>query len=271
MSQATDYVLANQSGASFRAELNTILAAVVSQNSGSSEPTITYAYMFWIDGSGSPALLKIRNGANSAWITIGDVTAVNLALMPKTGGAFTGDITLNTQSDLRFADSDSSNWIAFQAPATIAANVTLTLPAADGTSGQALSTNGSGTLSWASYAGLATAQTFTAAQRGSVSAQGTVSGTVTLDFATANNFSMTLSAGTVTLANPTNLTAGQSGAITITQDSGTARSLVLGSYFKFEAGTPTITTTTGALSTLFYYVDSSTRITAKLITNPTGA
>ena len=121
------------------------------------------------------------------------------------------------------------------------------------------------------YAGLATAQTFTAAQRGTVSAQSTVSGTVTLNFATANNFSMTLSAGTVTLANPTNLTAGQSGAITITQDSGTARSLVFGGYFKFEAGTPTITTTLGALSTLFYYVDSSTRITAKLITNPTGA
>jgi hypothetical protein len=121
------------------------------------------------------------------------------------------------------------------------------------------------------YAALATAQSFTAAQRGTVSAQGTVSGTVTLNFATANNFSMTLSAGTVTLANPTNLTAGQSGAITITQDSGTARSLVFGGYFKFEAGTPTITTTLSAISTLFYYVDSSTRITAKLITNPTGA
>jgi hypothetical protein len=121
------------------------------------------------------------------------------------------------------------------------------------------------------YAALATAQSFTAAQRGTVSAQGTVSGTVTLNFATANNFSLTLSAGTVTLTNPTNLTAGQSGAITITQDSGTARSLVFGGYFKFEAGTPTITTTLSAISTLFYYVDSSTRITAKLITNPTGA
>ena len=113
--------------------------------------------------------------------------------------------------------------------------------------------------------------TFTAATRGTVSASGTVSGTVTLDFAAANNFSMTLSAGAVTLANPSNLAAGQSGAITVTQDAGTARTLSYGGFFKFEGGTPTLTTTVGALSTLFYYVDSTTRITAKLITNPTGA
>jgi hypothetical protein len=50
---------------------------------------------------------------------------------------------------LRFADSDSSNWVAFQAPATIASNVTWTLPATDGSSGQALVTNSTGTLSWA--------------------------------------------------------------------------------------------------------------------------
>jgi hypothetical protein len=70
------------------------------------------------------------------------------AALPKSGGAMTGDITLNAQSDLRFADADSSNWVAFQGATTIAANVTWTLPAADGTNGQLLSTNGSGTLGW---------------------------------------------------------------------------------------------------------------------------
>lgn len=75
------------------------------------------------------------------------------AALPKAGGAMTGNITLNAQSDLRFADSDSSHYIAIQAPSTVAANVTLTLPAADGTNGQVLSTNGSGTLSWATAAG----------------------------------------------------------------------------------------------------------------------
>ena len=62
-------------------------------------------------------------------------------------------MTLNAQGDLRFADADSSNWVAFQAPTTIASNVTWTLPAADGTSAQVLSTNGSGTLSWATAGG----------------------------------------------------------------------------------------------------------------------
>ena len=67
-------------------------------------------------------------------------------------GTFT-DVTLNAQGDVRFADSDSSNWVAFQGAATISSNVTWTLPASDGTNGQVLSTNGSGTLSWASSGG----------------------------------------------------------------------------------------------------------------------
>jgi hypothetical protein len=59
-----------------------------------------------------------------------------------------GDTQLNAQGDLRFGDADSSNWVAFQGASTIAANITSTLPATDGSSGQALTTNGSGTLSW---------------------------------------------------------------------------------------------------------------------------
>jgi hypothetical protein len=79
---------------------------------------------------------------------VGSVTAADVGALPTTGGTMTGDITMNAQSDLRFADSDSSNWVGFQAPATIASNVTWTLPSADGTSNQVLQTNGSGTLSW---------------------------------------------------------------------------------------------------------------------------
>jgi hypothetical protein len=69
--------------------------------------------------------------------------------LPLSGGTLTGDLTLNAQSDLRFADADSSNYIAIQAPSTVSSNVTLTLPATDGTNGQVISTNGTGTLSWA--------------------------------------------------------------------------------------------------------------------------
>lgn len=62
-------------------------------------------------------------------------------------------ITLNGQAQLRFADSDSSNYVGFQSPATVASNLVWTLPSTDGSSGQVLSTNGTGTLSWATASG----------------------------------------------------------------------------------------------------------------------
>ena len=87
----------------------------------------------------------------------------NITLSPGGTGIVvsTVDLQLNAQTDLRFADSDSSNWVAFQAPATITADVTWTLPAADGTSGQVLSTNASGTLSWAAAGAAITSDTST--------------------------------------------------------------------------------------------------------------
>ena len=71
-------------------------------------------------------------------------TPVNIA-----GDAMTGNLTLNAESELRLADSDSSNYVALKSPATVGANLTLILPAADGSNGQVLSTNGAGVLSWA--------------------------------------------------------------------------------------------------------------------------
>ena len=195
----------------------------------------------------------------------GIFTSLSGATHTITSGVF-GNIILNGQGDLQFADADSSNWVAFQAPTTIAANVTWTLPSADGSNSQALSTNGSGTLSWASFATLTTAQSFSAAQRGTISAL-TDGATITADFAVANNFSVTLG-GNRTLANPSNLTAGQSGAIWITQDGTGSRTLAYGSYWDFTGGTaPTLTTTASARDCLVYAVQSSTQITATLITN----
>ena len=63
------------------------------------------------------------------------------------------NVQLGTQGALRFADADSSNYVAFKSPATVASNVTWTLPSVDGTSSQVLSTNGAGTLSWITQSG----------------------------------------------------------------------------------------------------------------------
>lgn len=109
-------------------------------------------------------------------------------------------------------------------------------------------------------------ETFTKAQRGAVVAL-TSASTITPDFSASNNYSLTL-ATNATLANPTNLTAGQSGVITITQDSTGSRTLAYGSYWKFPNATaPTLTTTASAVDELVYYVESSTRITAVLLNN----
>ena len=118
-------------------------------------------------------------------------------------------------------------------------------------------------------AAIAKAQTFTAAQRGTVSAL-TDGATITPNFATANNFSVTLG-GNRTLANPTNLTAGQSGAIAITQDGTGSRTLAFGSYWKFAGGTaPTLTTTASKVDVLVYYVESTTRVSAQVLLNMGG-
>ena len=63
-----DYNIANQTGANFRADLNNALSAIVSNNSGANEPSTMYAYEWWIDTSND--LLKLRNSANNAWITM---------------------------------------------------------------------------------------------------------------------------------------------------------------------------------------------------------
>jgi hypothetical protein len=85
-----------------------------------------------------------------------------------------------------------------------------------------------------------TAQTFTAAQRGTISTL-TDGATITPDFATANNFTVTLG-GNRTIANPTNLTAGQSGSIFIVQDGTGSRTAAWGSYWDFAGGTAPVLT-----------------------------
>lgn len=96
--------------------------------------------------SGLRSRLQINSSGLVTFDNIGELTTNN-------GIKVNSNLQLNGQNDLRFADSDSSNWVAFQAPASIVSNVTWTLPSTDGTVGQALTTNGSGTLSWTTISG----------------------------------------------------------------------------------------------------------------------
>jgi hypothetical protein len=80
-----------------------------------------------------------------------------------------------------------------------------------------------------------------------------------------SNFTHTFTENT-TLANPTNLSAGQSGVIVFTQHASSPKTLAFGSYWDFPSGTvPTVTASNSAVDVLAYYVNSSTSITAKLL------
>jgi hypothetical protein len=67
-----DYVIANASGATVRADLNNALLAISSNNSGGSDPSTTYAFQFYYDTGDNK--LKFRNSANDAYITLGTFT-----------------------------------------------------------------------------------------------------------------------------------------------------------------------------------------------------
>jgi hypothetical protein len=89
--------------------------------------------------------------------TTGEILQNSAATIDDTGAAtFVGSVNVSGTSasaaDLKlYEDTDNgTNYVAFKSPASVASNVTWTLPSADGTNGQALTTNGSGTLAFSS-------------------------------------------------------------------------------------------------------------------------
>mgnify|MGYP003117220544 CR=1 FL=1 len=68
MSPVHDYVIDNSTGANVRSDINSVLQAILSNNSSSSAPSTTAAYMFWADTTSGT--LKIRNSANDGWVEL---------------------------------------------------------------------------------------------------------------------------------------------------------------------------------------------------------
>jgi hypothetical protein len=67
VSQAPSFVIINDNGAAVRAQINQIVAALRSTNSGALEPTATAPGMIWLDTSTTPPTLKVRNVADAAF------------------------------------------------------------------------------------------------------------------------------------------------------------------------------------------------------------
>jgi hypothetical protein len=108
-------------------------------------------------------------------------------------------------------------------------------------------------------------QTFSVAQRGAVTDHGSLIANTAFrqDFSLSNHFKMTL-AGNITINNPTNQVAGQSGAMEIIN--GGSYTVSFGSDFDFAAGTPPTITESGT-DVLSYYVSSANNIVVDVIQN----
>jgi hypothetical protein len=90
MAQTTPLSIPDSDGAAFLSNVNAKNAALFSSNSGPTAPSATVAGMFWFDESVSPAVLRIRNSSNTAWIRIidtADAAAARTALGATTIGA----------------------------------------------------------------------------------------------------------------------------------------------------------------------------------------
>ena len=168
-----DYIISNATFPAVRADINNALSAIQTTNSGTSRPTGAVAGQLWLDTtSATTPTLKYYDGADDISLATIDHSANTVNWLDSTvsitglsstatGTVLTLSDSVNTttvnliidnQKEIRFRETtaNGTNYVALKAPASVASDLTFTLPATDGSSGQALVTNGSGVLSFAS-------------------------------------------------------------------------------------------------------------------------
>jgi hypothetical protein len=93
MAQA-DQTVQNATFPTVRADINNNLAALFTDSSGATAPSVTVAFQDWIDTSGADAVWKKRNAANNAWLTVATFLGSGLSL----GGFAPGTVMLFVQT-----------------------------------------------------------------------------------------------------------------------------------------------------------------------------
>ena len=265
-----DYIISNATFPATRTDINNALSAIQTTNSGTSLPTGAVAGQIWLDTTGTPTAntLKFYDGTDSISLATINYTAntvdwldssititglsttatATVLTLSDSANTTTVNLIIDNQKEIRFRETtaNGTNYVALKAPASLSADLTFTLPTADGTSGQALVTNGSGVLSFTT-----------------ISADGTVDWDTTVKTsgftATANKgyFCNTTSAAfTVTL--PTSPSAGDE--IVIVDYAGTfaTNKIILGrNSNKIEGGTTNKLLTTNRETVTLVYVDAT--------------
>ena len=265
MAQSTDFTIANQSFPSFRSDLNDVLESINTTNSGSSRPASAVSGTFWLDTSSASApILKFFDGSDDITFATFNTSSntVNVS-----DSAF--DIVTDTSPQLGGSLDVNGNSIVSASNGNIAITPNgsgkvildgLSHPTADGSANQVLKTDGSGNLAFVTPFSASAQNTFTKAQLASTY---TGSG-LTLDFDTYQNFILTLSAGSNSLANPSTEASqiGQTGVIIFIQpSSGSAGTVSLGTdYESVGAGGLTLSSANSAYDVVPYVVKADNSI-----------
>jgi hypothetical protein len=166
-----DYIISNATFPAIRTDLNNALSAIQTTNSGTSRPTGAVAGQLWLDTtSATTPTLKYYDGADDIslatidhvgntvnWLDstvsitgLSTTATATVLTLSDSANTTTVNLIIDNQKEIRFRETtaNGTNYVALKAPASVASDLTFTLPATDGTTGQAIITNGSGVLSF---------------------------------------------------------------------------------------------------------------------------
>ena len=275
MAQHSDYNIANQGFPAFRTDLNNVLSAINTLNSGTSRPASAVANSLWLDTTTSTApTLKYYDGADDISLATIDHTANTVNWLDSTvsitglSTTATGtvltltDTYLNSTVSIRLpnataiADDSGNEYIKFAKTSSAVNEITITNSATgnspdlsvtggDTNIGLSITTKGTGLikLNDGAYYPEATL---------------TDGATITWDVGSSPVAKVTLG-GNRTLSAPTNGATGQFVSLLVIQDGTGSRTLTWNSAYEFASDTAPTLTTTANLGDLFTFRYNGTK------------
>jgi hypothetical protein len=275
MAQHNDYNIANQGFPAFRTDLNNVLSAINTLNSGTSRPASAVANSLWLDTTTSTApTLKYYDGADDISLAILDHTANTVNWLDSTvsitglSTTATGtvltltDSSINSTQDIRLpnakaiADDSGNEYIKFVKTASAVNEISITNSATgnspdlsvtggDTNIGLSITTKGTGLIKFNDSAYFPEATL-------------TDGATITWDSSVAQVAKVTLG-GNRTLSAPTNGATGQFISLLVIQDGTGSRTLTWNSAYEFASDTAPTLTTTASLGDLFTFRYNGTK------------